>query len=124
MRFDVSTYVSTYVSTWLAAALLFCGLLACSAEPPSEQQALVACQEIALTKIDSGVTPRYRQHKTQIETLQAGPENYAFSVKGEYFYKGIYSGDSELKFDCSVSKTPEAESWTTVSFDSRCIGGC
>ena len=114
----------TRVLSSLLGISLLVVLAACAAEVPTEKGALTACQEEALTKIADGATARYRQHKTKIETLQAGPEDYAFAVYGEYFYKSVYSGDAELKFNCKVSKTPGADTWTMVAFDSKCIGGC
>ena len=113
------------LSTMLGIALLGGGLIACSADPPTDKQALAACQQLALAKMTDAVgNPRFRSHKATIEAVESGPENYEFAVYGEYFYKAHYSGDSELRFNCNVAKTPEAEQWTTVSFDSRCIGGC
>jgi hypothetical protein len=73
---------------------------------------------------DVAGNPRYRTHKTQIEQLEMGPENYKFKIKGEYFYKTVYSGDSELRFTCTVSKALTADQWATDSFDSVCVGGC
>jgi hypothetical protein len=99
--------------------------VSCSASPPTEKQALGQCQDLAKTKMRSAVgNPRYRNNKTQIKQLETGPENYKFAIKGEYFYKGAYSGDSELRFTCTVSKALGADQWTTDSFESICIGGC
>jgi hypothetical protein len=99
--------------------------ISCSASPPTEKQALQQCQDLAMEKMGSAMgKPRYRPHKTQIEQLETGPENYKFTIKGEYFYKTVSSGDNELRFTCTVSKALTAEQWTTNSFDSVCIGGC
>jgi hypothetical protein len=99
--------------------------IACGASPPTDKQALQMCQSIARGKMkDVAGNPRYRQAKTRISEDQSGPENFKYTVYGEYFYKTVYSGDTELSFTCSISKHIDADDWTTDAFDSVCVGGC
>lgn len=100
-------------------------LLACGASPPDEKMALEHCQTLARDEMpDVAGNPRYRKHKTEIEQVHSGPEEFEFTVKGEYFFKAFDSGDSELRFTCTIAKSIEDEQWTTVEFDSVCVGGC
>ena len=95
-------------------------LVACSPAAPTEKTALNRCQSIARDAMPEFVgNPRYRVAKSKVSQLKAGPELFEFEVKGEYFFKAFNSGDSELRFTCQISKSSEAEQWTTVAFDSR-----
>ena len=108
-------------------ALLVVGAVfaACSPSPPSERTALHRCQDLARNAMPEFVgNPRYRVAKSEIDQLQSGPDEFEFKVKGEYFFKAFNSGDSELRFTCQISKQPADEQWTTVAFNSICVGGC
>lgn len=99
--------------------------LACAAKPPSEKTALQRCQSIARGKMPAVAgNPGYRSHKSQIEQVKSGPEVFEFTVKGEYFFKVMDTGDSEMRFTCTIAKNLEDEQWTTLAFDSICVGGC
>ena len=100
-------------------------LTACSGEPPSEKTALNRCQSIAREAMPEFVgNPRFRQGKKKVDVLQSGPQLFEFQIYGEYFFKAFNSGDSELRFDCTISKGQDDEEWTTVAFESICVGGC
>ncbi len=110
------------LATTLGVAI---SLLACGATPPTEKMALQHCQSIARDEMpDVAGNPRYRNNKSEIEQTVAGPDEFEFTVKGEYFFKAFDSGDSELRFTCTIAKALEDEQWTLVEFDSVCIGGC
>ncbi len=109
----------------MALAFITGALAACSASPPTEKAALSRCQSIARDAMPDFVgNPRYRVAKSKIDQVKAGPELFEFKVQGEYFFKAFDSGDSELRFTCQISKKPADEQWTTVAFDSVCVGGC
>ena len=104
-----------------ASAIFVTGLLGCGG-PPTEKDAVLACQNLARAEMSDVVgNPRYRSHKAVIEQLESGPV-YKWSVYGEYFYKTYYSGDHELRFDCTVHKTDSSEAWVTDRWDTVCVG--
>lgn len=87
--------------------------------------ALQHCQSLARDAMPDIVgNPRYRTQKTDIDQSSSGPDAFEFTVKGEYFFKAFQTGDSELRFTCSIAKDLEDEKWTTVAFNSVCVGGC
>ena len=112
--------------TLLAITLLSTAtLLACGATPPTEKMALQHCQSLARDEMpDTAGNPRYRKNKSEIEQRTPYPDEFEFTVTGEYFFKAIDSGDSELRFSCTIAKALEDEQWTVVDFESTCIGGC
>ena len=113
--------VLVLISLLAAAALT----LACGSAPPSDKTALQRCQSLARDEMPSFVgNPRYRSHKSVIEQSKAGPEEFEFTVKGEYFFKAFENGDSELRFTCTIAKNREDEQWQTLAFNSICVGGC
>jgi hypothetical protein len=114
-------HVSNLISL-LAAAVI---TIACGNEPPSEKTALRRCQSLARDEMpEVAGNPRYRTQKSVIEQVKAGPDDFEFTVKGEYFFKALENGDSEMRFTCSIGKSLEDEEWTTLAFNSICVGGC
>jgi hypothetical protein len=95
----------------------------CSGGPPTEKDALLACQDRARSEMeDVAGNPRFRIHKAVIEQTESGPELYEFAIYGEYFYKTHYSGDHEMRFDCTVSQKPGTDQWVMEEFDYVCVG--
>ncbi len=110
----------------LTVLFMIAGVLAaCSPAPPTEKAALKRCQSLARDAMPEFVgNPRYRVNKTKVEQLKSGPQQFEFKIAGEYFFKALNSGDSELRFECTISKDLADEEWTTGAFNSICVGGC
>jgi hypothetical protein len=110
-----------------SAVLLGIGaaLTACSPAAPTEKTALNRCQSLARDAMPEFVgNPLYRVAKSKVEPLKTRPDLFEYNIKGEYLFKAFNSGDSELRSTCQISKAPADAEWTTVAFDSICVGGC